>query len=212
MNPRRRFLRKAARSFSLGASLVLGAFGLAQASDPQPASVAASLNLTDVAVGRQAAGSWILRGNVNVSLSLVLVAAIERGVTLQFESIFRAQRSRWYWFAETVYEQRRVGRLTFHPITRLFRVRLDGSPPRTFADLTEALRHCLVVRGWQVAAAEQDLLGLDLSLRLRLDKAALPKSLQIAAFASDDWNLTTGWVPVAYDPAFTPPASPTESV
>lgn len=210
MNSRRRFFRKTARYFSLGASLVLGAFGPAQGSDAQPASVAASLNLTDVAVGRQAAGSWILRGNVNVSLSLVLVAAIERGVTLQFESVFRAQRSRWYWFAETVYEQRRVGRLTFHPITRLFRVRLDGSPPRTFADLTEALRYCLVVRGWQVAAAEQDLLGLDLSLRLRLDKSALPKSLQIAAFASDDWDLSTGWIPVAYDPTFLPAASSTE--
>jgi hypothetical protein len=209
---RRAFLRRLAGSLSVGASLCLGLAGLARATDTQKPSAAASLGLAEVAVGRDPAGVWILRGNVNVSLSLVLVAAIERGVTLQFESIFRAERGRWYWFPERVYEQRRVGRLTFHPITRLFRVRLDGSPPRTFADLTEALRHCLVVRGWQVAGADQDLVGLDLSLRLRLDKAALPKSLQITAFASDDWNLTTGWVPVVYDPAFVPSASTPETV
>lgn len=212
MTPRRAFLRRLADSLSLGASLFFGLPGLARASEPQKPSVAASLSLAEVAVGRDLAGSWVLRGNVNVSLSLVLVAAIERGVTLQFESIFRAQRGRWYWFPERVYEQRRVGRLTFHPITRLFRVRLDGSPPRTFADLTEALRYCLVVRGWQVAGADQDLMGLDLSLRLRLDKAALPKSLQITAFASEDWNLSTGWVPVVYDPAFMPSGSVPESV
>jgi hypothetical protein len=212
VTPRRAFLRRLADSLTLGATLFFGLAGLARASDPQKPSAAASLSLAEVAVGRDPAGSWVLRGNVNVSLSLVLVAAIERGVTLQFESIFRAQRGRWYWFPERVYEQRRVGRLTFHPITRLFRVRLDGSPPRTFADLTEALRYCLVVRGWQVAGSDQELMGLDLSLRLRLDKAALPKSLQITAFASEDWNLSTGWVPVVYDPAFVPSGSVPESV
>jgi hypothetical protein len=147
----------------------------------------------------------VLRGNVNVSLSLALVAAIERGVTLQFESIFQAERPRWYWLDERVYGQKRIGRLTFHPITRLFRVRLDGNPPRTFSDLTEALRYCLVVQGWHVAGPQQDFANLELSVRLRLDKTALPKSLQITAFTSDDWNLSTGWVPVFYDPVVEPP-------
>jgi hypothetical protein len=140
---------------------------------------------------------WVLSGNVNVSLSLALVAAIERGVTLQFESVFRAERRRLFWFNEEVYAHRRVALLTFHPITRFFRVRRDGNPPQTFADLTEALRHSLVVRGWQVASSDQAFEGLDLSVRLRLDKTALPKPLQISAFTTQDWNLSTGWVSVS---------------
>lgn len=156
----------------------------------------ANLALADAHLVRDSERRWVLSGNVNVSLSLALVAAIERGVTLQFESVFRAQRQRFFWLRETVYEHRRVALLTFHPITRFFRVRLDGSAPQTFVDLTEALRHCLVVRGWQVAPAEQAFEGLDLSLRLRLDKTALPKPLQISAFTTSDWNLSTGWVAV----------------
>lgn len=206
---RRHFLRALAGFFVLATSLRSSPAQASTSRDNNTesdaasglSSPAASLTLQSVSVGREASGSWVLRGSVNVSLSLALVAAIERGVTLQFESIFRAERSRWYWRAEQVYSQTRVGRLTFHPITRLFRVRLDGNPPRTFSDLTEALRYCLVVRGWQVASADQELADLDLSLRLRLDKMALPKSLQISAFMSDDWSLSTGWVSVRYDPA-----------
>lgn len=209
---RRHFLRALAGFFVLAAGLGSSPARASRDSDAEANSAsagappAASLTLQSVSVGRETSGSWVLRGNVNVSLSLALVAAIERGVTLQFESVFRAERGRWYWRAEQVYSQTRVGRLTFHPITRLFRVRLDGNPPRTFSDLTEALRYCLVVRGWQVAPAEQELADLDLSLRLRLDKTALPKSLQISAFMSDDWDLSTGWVNVRYDPVLRVPS------
>jgi len=191
-----------------GQSLALAFLGsrVVRASDSDAASSAmeppvASLTLGDPHLVRSTEGPWVLSGNVNVSLSLALVAAIERGVTLQFESVFRAQRRRFFWLRETVYEHRRVALLTFHPITRFFRVRLDGSAPQTFVDLTEALRHCLVVRGWQVAPAEQVFEGLDLSLRLRLDKTALPKPLQISAFTTSDWNLSTGWVPVISEAA-----------
>ncbi len=177
--------------------------------DSSPTEIpVASLTLSDAHLVRNREGQWALSGNVNVSLSLALVAAIERGVTLQFESVFRAQRRRFFWLRESVYEHRRVAALTFHPITRFFRVRLDGSAPQTFADLTEALRHCLVVRGWQVAAGEQVFDGLDLSLRLRLDKTALPKPLQISAFTTSDWNLSTGWVPVASEAAAATSATP----
>lgn len=209
---RRLFLRACTRLLVLAAGLRALSAQASRDGDAEPngaspgAPPLASLTLQAVSVGRETSGSWVLRGNVNVSLSLALVAAIERGVTLQFESIFRAERSRWYWLPEQVYSQTRVGRLTFHPITRLFRVRLDGNPPRTFSDLTEALRYCLVVRGWQVAPAGQELADLDLRLRLRLDKSALPKSLQISAFMSDDWNLSTGWVTVSYDPVLRAPS------
>ncbi|MEY3670261.1 MAG: hypothetical protein RL258_1657 [Pseudomonadota bacterium] len=198
---RRAFLGRLVRCSGWSLACVFLGSRAAQAlgseSAPSPTETpVASLTLGDAHLTRNPEGQWVLSGNVNVSLSLALVAAIERGVTLQFESVFRAQRRHFFWFRENVYEHRRVALLTFHPITRLFRVRLDGSAPQTFIDLTEALRHCLVVRGWQVAPAEQNFEGLDLSLRLRLDKTALPKPLQISAFTTSDWNLSTGWVPV----------------
>lgn len=203
---RRAFLGRLVRWSGESLALAVLCSRAVQASDSDAAASAmenpvANLSLSDPHLVRSPEGPWVLSGNVNVSLSLALVAAIERGVTLQFESVFRAQRRRFFWLRETVYEHRRVALLTFHPITRFFRVRLDGSAPQTFVDLTEALRHCLVVRGWQVATAAQVFEGLDLSLRLRLDKTALPKPLQISAFTTSDWNLSTGWVPVISEAA-----------
>jgi hypothetical protein len=166
----------------------------AHAAEPAPPS----LMVSDPRLERDLAGNWVLKGGVSVSLSPALIVAIERGVALEFESIFRARKTRWVVFKSLVYQEKRVARLQFQPLTRLFYVNKEGSPTEAFDDLTKALRACLVVRDWEVAPSQQVFDGLELSLRLRLDENALPKPLLIGALTTADYQLTTGWLAVNY--------------
>ncbi len=159
-----------------------------------------SLMVSDPSLQRDFAGHWVLKGGVSVSLSPALIAAIERGVPLEFESIFRAERIRWGFLKTVVYEEKRVARLQFQPLTRLFYVFAEGFPVEAFDDLTKALRACLVVKDWGVASSDQVFEGLELGLRLRLDENALPKPLLIGALTTADYQLTTGWLQVNYLP------------
>lgn len=161
-----------------------------------PASMAAAgLTVVQASADLDDTGWIVLSGQVSVSLSPVLVQAIERGVTLSFLSEFSLVRPRWWWDEERVLVKR-LANLTFHPVSRQFRVSVDGAKPQAFADLTEALKACLAVRGWRVVPATEWSDGLEGRLRLQLDPSALPKALQVTAIASEDWILSSGRVRV----------------
>ncbi|MFZ9139879.1 MAG: DUF4390 domain-containing protein [Burkholderiaceae bacterium] len=161
----------------------------------QPAPVA-TMTVQQPSLSGQAGGSQVLAGQVSVSLSPVLVQAIERGVTLTFLSEFKMYKPRWWWFVdEEVGLVVRHARLTFHPLTRQFRVSVDGSKPQAFTDLTEALKACLAVNGWTVLQAPMAP-GHYAQIRLSLDTSALPKALHVTALTNESWALSTGWVGV----------------
>jgi len=67
-----------------------------------------SLMVAEPRLQRDLAGYWILKGGVSVSLSPSLIAAIERGVPLEFESIFRARQTHWGFWKRLVYQEKRV--------------------------------------------------------------------------------------------------------
>ena len=162
-----------------------------------PASVpAASLTVAQASADLDDTGWIVLSGQVSVSLSPVLVQAIERGVTLSFLSEFSLVRPRWWWWDEERVQVKRLANLTFHPVSRQFRVSVDGAKPQAFADLTEALKACLAVRGWRVVPASEWSDGLEGRLRLQLDPSALPKALQVTAIASEYWILSSGRIRV----------------
>jgi hypothetical protein len=166
-----------------------------EASPPNPAPVA-TMTVQQPVLSSQPSGAQVLVGQVSVSLSPVLVQAIERGVTLTFLSEFKIFKPRWWWFVdEEVGLVVRHARLTFHPLTRQFRVSVDGAKPQAFTDLTEALKACLAVNGWAVLSAPMAA-GHYAQIRLSLDTSALPKALHVTALTNDSWALSTGWVGV----------------
>jgi hypothetical protein len=170
----------------------------AWATEPSGAPPGASLSVADVrAQIDEESSAIVLSGQVSVSLSPVLVQAIERGVTLSFLSEFSLVRPRWWWWDDEQLRVTRQASLTFHPVSRQFRVSVDGAKPQAFSDLTEALKACLAVRGWRVLQPHQWPEGLEGRLRLQLDPSALPKALQVTAIASEDWVLSSGRVKVA---------------
>ncbi|MGA1664035.1 MAG: DUF4390 domain-containing protein [Burkholderiaceae bacterium] len=168
-----------------------------QGTEPgSPPPPVATMTVQQPSLTGQSGGAQVLAGQVSVSLSPVLVQAIERGVTLTFLSEFKIYKPRWWWFVdEEVGLVVRHARLTFHPLTRQFRVSVDGAKPQAFTDLTEALKACLAVNGWTVLQAPMAP-GHYAQIRLSLDTSALPKALHVTALTNESWALSTGWVGV----------------
>ena len=118
-----------------------------------------------------------------------------RGVSLYFTTELVIERPRWYWLNATVVERSLDYRLSYHAITRSFRLSI-GSIHQSFDNLESAVRTMQRVRNWQVADLETLQAGVshEVSLRFRLDTSQLPKPFQVTAIGSSDWNIGTDWV------------------
>lgn len=147
---------------------------------------------------------YLLSADFNVELSARLEDIVNHGVPLYFVLEFELTRPRWYWFNEAGVEKNRIYRLTYHALTRQYRL-YSGALYQAFPTLAEALAILSRVRSWSVAEKAQLKPGetYQAAVRLRLDWAQLPKPLQITAMASREWNLGVEWLrwPLAVPPA-----------
>lgn len=164
----------------------------------EPAAKAAprvpSVHLSELVLIDDPIEGVVVSGQVQVTLSAALIQAIERGVPLRFLSSFQALRPRWWWWDRLVYSRTRSADLVFHPLTRQFRVTIDGATPLVYADFGEALRASLAVKGWRVASPGQGIPnGGFHRIRLSLDLGALPKAIQVTALTSEQWAFDSGW-------------------
>ena len=140
-------------------------------------------------------GGYVLNADIDLELNPRLVDAISRGVSLYFTTELVIERPRWYWLNATVVERSLDYRLSYHAITRSFRLSI-GSIHQSFDNLESAVRTMQRVRNWQVADLETLQAGVshEVSLRFRLDTSQLPKPFQVTAIGSSDWNIGTDWV------------------
>lgn len=138
---------------------------------------------------------YVVNADIDFALNPRLTDAVNRGVSLYFVTEFLVERPRWYWFDEVVIERRLNYRISYHAITRSYRLSL-GSFHQSFDTLDGAVRTMQRVRNWQVAerSALADGESYEASLRFRLDTAQLPKPFQVTAIGSRDWNLSTEWM------------------
>lgn len=139
--------------------------------------------------------AYVVNAEIDVELNPRLTEAVNHGVSLYFVTELTVERPRWYWFDEVVIERRLNYRISYHAITRSYRLSL-GSFHQSFDTLDDALRIMRRVRNWEVAerAALIDGASYEASLRFRLDTAQLPKPFQVTAIGSSDWNLSTDWL------------------
>jgi hypothetical protein len=136
----------------------------------------------------------LLSADFEFELTSRLEDALAKGVPLYFVVEFELVRPRWYWLDERVASAVRTTRLSFHALTRTYRL-TTGALHQSFATLDEALRALSTVRGWQVLA--KDAIKPDTSYvaytRMRLDTTLLPKPFQVSALANRDWTLGAQW-------------------
>ena len=137
---------------------------------------------------------YALDADFEIELNERLEDAINKGVPLYFEVEFELTRSRWYWFNERPVSRQLMLRLSYHALTRQYRIS-RGALHQSVSSLSEALRVLSRVRSWQVLERAQVGAGTDYqaALRMRLDVTQLPKPFQVNALTSREWNLASEW-------------------
>lgn len=138
---------------------------------------------------------YVLAADFKLELNPRLEEAVARGVVLYFVADFELSRGRWYWFDEKVISRSQTFRLSYHALTRQYRLSTGGLH-QSFASLDDAMRVLSRLRNWQVIeATDKPRPGetYDAALRLRLDVTQLPRPFQITALGNKDWNLSSDW-------------------
>ena len=144
--------------------------------------------------------AWALSADMALELSARLVEAVNRGVPLYFVADFALVRPRWWWFDERVVEVSQNWRLSYHALTRQYRLLLNGLQ-QPFDNLDEALAALSRVRGWRVIDRDRARGGtFEASVRMRLDVSQLPKPFQVSAITERDWNLQSEWKRFPFSP------------
>jgi hypothetical protein len=136
----------------------------------------------------------VLNADFALDLTSRLEEALTKGVPLYFLVEFECYRRRWYWFDEKVGAAALTVRLSFHALTRTYRLS-TGALHQSFPTLDEGLRALGRVREWLVLppGALRPETTYNAYVRMRLDIAQLPKPFQLSALANRDWVLASEW-------------------
>jgi hypothetical protein len=123
-----------------------------------------------------------------------LLDVVANGVPLYFRVDFELTRRRWYWFDETAASKQLHLRLSYHALSRQYRLS-TGALQQSFPTLEEALNVLKRVRNWLVVDrtvrfADAD---YDAGVRMRLDTALLPKPFQLSALTGRELQLESPW-------------------
>jgi hypothetical protein len=152
----------------------------------------------EILVGRAALegadDGYTLSADFDFDLSTRLEDALSKGVPLYFLVEFELTRPRWYWLDERSVVASQSWRVSFHALTRTYRVS-SGALTQSFPTLSEAMRTLSRVRGWTVIERGQvkpDTRYLA-AVRMRLDTTQLPKPFQVSALANREWTLSSNW-------------------
>ena len=145
---------------------------------------------------------YSLSADFKVSLNQRLEEAVNKGVVLYFAADFELTRARWYWFDQAVVRRSRTFQLSYHALTRQYRLS-SGALHQSFPSLEEALLVLSRLRHWQVIekgeiAADVDYVA---STRLRLDPSQMAKTFQVSALSNRDWSQSSEWLVWNFSPS-----------
>ncbi|OAI51129.1 hypothetical protein AYO46_08730 [Betaproteobacteria bacterium SCGC AG-212-J23] len=144
--------------------------------------------------------SLVLEADFDFELTPRLAEVVANGVPLYFNVEFELTRGRWYWFDERAASRVLQMRLSYHALSRHYRIAAGTQPERymlqqNFPTLDEALRVLKHVRNWVVVERRSALSrsDYDAALRMRLDTTQLPKPFQLSALTSRELHLESPW-------------------
>lgn len=148
--------------------------------------------------------AWVLSADFSIPLPSRLEEAVNQGVALYFVIDVEVYRPRWYWWDERLTQASQSVRLSYHALTRQYRVTVNGFQ-QGFSTLAEAIRGMSSVRAWKIMDIDRPRPGVnyDAYVRMRLDLAQLPKPFQITALTNRDWNLYAEWKRFNFSPEIT---------
>src|SRR5688500_2149938 len=139
------------------------------------------IEVRDLAL-RAAEEGMVLDADFSFELSPRLADMVANGVPLYFSVDFELTRQRWYWFDENTASRRLQLGLSYHALTRQYRL-ATGPLQQTYATLEEALQGLMRVRNWLVLDRTVSFADTDYqaAVRMRLEVTLLPKPFQLSA-------------------------------
>ena len=153
----------------------------------------------------------LLSADFGFEFNARLSEAVANGVPLYFVVEFELTRPRWYWFDENAVSRSTQLRLSYHALSRQYRVS-TGPLHQNFSTLDDALDVMRRLRNWQVLERSVTLGGsrYEAAVRMRLDPAQLPKPLQFSALTNRELRLESPWKRFIFLPprAASAPAAP----
>ena len=165
------------------------------------AALAANLLRLNSAELKPRGAAYVLSGSYSVKLTPTLEDALQKGITFSFVQAFEAERPRSFWFAESIAVLRRTRMLGYNALLREYQLDAGGQR-ETFDNLPDALHALGQLDDWPVLERSQldqdDLYRA--RVRMYLDSSKLPKPLQLNAFASERWDLDSGWREWSFKP------------
>ena len=166
------------------------------------------IDIVDVRLASTEEG-LILSADFAFEFSPPLQEAVANGVPLHFLVEFELTRPRWYWFDEVTALRRTQWRLSYHALSRQYRLS-TGALHQNFAHLEDALDVMRRLRNWQVLERSVRLTGssYDAAVRMRLDTAQLPRPLQVSALTNRELRLESAWKTVIFQPSVSALPSP----
>ena len=141
---------------------------------------------------------FVVSADFGFELNERLEEAVTKGVVLYFVTEFEMTRPRWYWLDEKVVSRHQTHRLSYHALTRQYRLSTGGLH-QSFDTLSEALRVLSRLRNWLVTDGRGEKAGVQAgdtymaALRMRLDINQLPRPFQISALGNRDGSLASDW-------------------
>jgi hypothetical protein len=153
----------------------------------------------------------VLDADFAFELTPRLADVVANGVPLYFRVEFELTRRRWYWFDETAASRRLQLRLSYHALSRQYRLS-TGLLQQNFATLEEALNVLKRVRNWLVVERGTTLPAgeYEAAVRMRHDVSMLPKPFQLSALTGRELHLESSWRRFSVSALEQPPA-PVES-
>jgi Domain of unknown function (DUF4390) len=136
----------------------------------------------------------VLAADFAFELNSRLAEVVTNGVPLYFLVEFELTRPRWYWFDEKAAAKRLQLRLSYHALSRHYRLS-TGVLQQNYATLEEALNVLRRVRNWLVVERGTVLAdaNYDAAVRMRVDGTLLPKPFQLSAITNRELNLESPW-------------------
>lgn len=138
----------------------------------------------------------VLSADFNFEFNQRLEEAVAKGVVLYFVAEFELSKPRWYWLEEKAVSRSQIYRLSYHALTRQYRVSTGGLH-QSFSTLSDALLVFSRIRGWLVIDKSDKSVRVgepyQAALRLRLDLNQLPRPFQITALGNKEWSLSSDW-------------------
>jgi hypothetical protein len=158
-----------------------------------PPAQAQEIEVREVAL-RSVEDGLALDVDFGFELTPRLAEVVANGVPLYFRVEFELTRRRWYWFDQTAASQRLSLRLSYHALSRQYRLS-TGMLQQSFSTLEEALNVLQRVRNWLVVDRSVRLSDADYeaAVRMRLDTALLPKPFQLSALTGRELHLESPW-------------------